>query len=234
MAATARRYPRFLLPIPRPVVDDEDKPSNKPAEKGEQAATQEQGHHRNQAQQEGRAGSSAGSAGTAADIHFLEWTFPAPYTTVVLFTSLAEYKLRQEYAVPHTTVSMHLELVNGADSKGNTKADGAGPVLLHATVTKGKGVSVDDARWLLMCVQRFYGGVDTGAGATTSTGTSANFCTASSSNGDSSVSSSNSDNSQHQHHNHNHSQETKLLDMFTRGDAAFDIGAVLDTVQRLG
>ena len=64
----------------------------------------------------------------------------------VLFTHLAEYKVRGEYAQPHTTVSHHLEL-----------AEDKGLVLLQGQVTPNRGVSVDEGRWLLMCLQKFYG-----------------------------------------------------------------------------
>lgn len=81
-----------------------------------------------------------------AEIHFLQWTHPAPQTTTVLFTHLAEYKLRGEYSTPHTTVTFHQELAN-------TK----GLVLGQGTVVEKRGVTVDEAKWLLMCLQKFYG-----------------------------------------------------------------------------
>ena len=81
-----------------------------------------------------------------AEIHFLQWTFPAPDTVTVLFTHLAEYKLRGEYSQPHTTITHHLEL-----------ADSNEQVLLQGNVMEGRGVSVDQAKWLLMCLQKFYG-----------------------------------------------------------------------------
>ena len=253
MAATARRYPKFVLPIPRPVEDGDkagDKASDKAVEEGKntaervqgQAQEQGPGHDRKEAQKEGRVSGSSGTA-TAADIHLLEWTFPAPQTTVLLFTSLAEYKLRQEYAVPHTTVSMHLELVDGVGGNSNSNINtveaittpgpdsgpGPGPVLLHGTVMKDTGVSVDDARWLLMCVQRFYGGSGTFPSFPSS---SSSFSAAASSS--SPPSTSTLANSHSHSHSHSQTREAKLLDMFTRGDAAFDIGQVLDAVQRLG
>lgn len=64
----------------------------------------------------------------------------------VLFTHLAEYKLRGEFSQPHTTVTFHLEL-----------AEDKGLVLLQGQVMEGRGVSVDEAKWLLMCLQKFYG-----------------------------------------------------------------------------
>ena len=84
--------------------------------------------------------------GKGAEIHFLQWTFPSPTTTSVLFTHLAEFKLRGEYAQPHTTVTHHLDL-----------ADPKGLVLLHGHVVDGRGITVEEGKWLLMCLQKFYG-----------------------------------------------------------------------------
>lgn len=85
-----------------------------------------------------------------AEMHFLQWTFdPATRTSTVLFTQLAEYKARGEFAVPHTTVTHHLDLV--ADKR---------VVLMQGSIVADRGVKPDDARWLVMCLQRFYGGWD--------------------------------------------------------------------------
>jgi ATP synthase F1 complex assembly factor 1 len=81
-----------------------------------------------------------------AEIHFLQWTFPAPDTVTVMFTHLAEYKLRGEFAEPHTTITHHLELAKDKDV-----------VLLQGQVISGRGVSVDQAQFLLVCLQKFYG-----------------------------------------------------------------------------
>jgi ATP synthase F1 complex assembly factor 1 len=84
--------------------------------------------------------------GQGAEIHFLQWTFPAENTVTVLFTHLAEYKLRGEFSQPNTTITHHLEL-----------AEEKGLVLLQGQVVEGRGVSVDEAKWLVMCLQKFYG-----------------------------------------------------------------------------
>jgi len=103
VAATARKHPQFILPLPR--------------------------------------------EGQGAEIHFLQWTFPSPTTATVLFTHLAEYKLRGEFAQPHTTVTHHLDLARR----------GKGLVLLEGRVMENRGVTVDEGKWLLMCLQKFYG-----------------------------------------------------------------------------
>ncbi|KAI9765139.1 MAG: hypothetical protein M1835_007446 [Candelina submexicana] len=91
--------------------------------------------------------------GRGAEIHFLQWTFPTPNTSTVLFTHLAEYKLRGEYAQPHTTVTHHLDM-----------SEEKGIVLLQGNVVEGRGVSVEEGKWLLMCLQKFYGSVGLDAG----------------------------------------------------------------------
>ncbi|KAF2168868.1 hypothetical protein M409DRAFT_65233 [Zasmidium cellare ATCC 36951] len=102
IAATAKKHPQFILPLPR--------------------------------------------EGQGAEIHFLQWTFPSPTTATVLFTHLAEFKLRGEYAQPHTTITHHLDL-----------ADEKGLVLLEGRVMENKGISVDEGKFLLMTLQKFYG-----------------------------------------------------------------------------
>ena len=84
--------------------------------------------------------------GQGAEIHFLQWTFPSPTTVTVLFTHLAEFKLRGEFAQPHTTVTHHLDL-----------AERSGLVLMEGRVTEGRGISAEEGKWLLMCLQKFYG-----------------------------------------------------------------------------
>ena len=86
-----------------------------------------------------------GGGGTAAEIHFLQWTFPSADAATVLFAPLAEYKARGEYSVPHTTVTHHLEL-----------ARDAGLVLLQGQVAADRGVGVADAQALLWTLQKFY------------------------------------------------------------------------------
>ncbi|KAK4182633.1 ATP11 protein-domain-containing protein [Podospora australis] len=85
-----------------------------------------------------------------AEMHFLQWTWDrATKSTTVLFTQLAEYKARGEFAQPHTTVTHYTDL-----------AEEKGVVLMQGQVVEDRGVKVDDARWLVMCLQRFYGGWD--------------------------------------------------------------------------
>ncbi|KAK3712552.1 hypothetical protein LTR37_008995 [Vermiconidia calcicola] len=84
--------------------------------------------------------------GQGAEIHFLQWTFPSPTTATVLFTHLAEFKLRGEFAQPHTTVTHHLDL-----------ADKNGLVMLEGRVMENRGMTVEEGKWLLMCLQKFYG-----------------------------------------------------------------------------
>ncbi|KAK6362870.1 hypothetical protein TWF730_000323 [Orbilia blumenaviensis] len=80
------------------------------------------------------------------ELHFLQWQFAGENTVNVMFTSLIEYKLRGEFAAPHTTVTHHLDI-----------AQDKGIVLLQGSVVENRGVSVEEAKWLLMALQKFYG-----------------------------------------------------------------------------
>jgi len=95
-------------------------------------------------------------ADVGAEIHFLQWVFDAESgTATVLFTQLAEYKARGEWAQPHTSVTHYFDKDIARDQ---------GVVLMAGSLVEGRGASLDDAKWLLMLMQRFYGGE--GAGGT--------------------------------------------------------------------
>ncbi|OAA38623.1 atp11 [Metarhizium rileyi] len=82
-----------------------------------------------------------------AEIHFLQWTFDAASkTSTVLFTQLAEFKTRGEYAQPHTTVTHHLDLL-----------DDKGLVLMQGHTMEDRGMQPEHAKWLVLCLHRFYG-----------------------------------------------------------------------------
>lgn len=130
MYETAKRHPQFILPLPRPAAEDRSG-DIKTSAKG-----------------------FTGGERTAADVHFLQWGFHPPasggmgmnnHTSTVIFTHLAAFKLHGTYAQPHTTITHHLDL-----------ADSHGIVLLNGSVVDGRGVSVEEGRWLLMCLQKFY------------------------------------------------------------------------------
>ncbi|KAF1996068.1 ATP11-domain-containing protein [Amniculicola lignicola CBS 123094] len=111
----AKKHPSFVLPLPRQVPIDEPTAEGTPA------------------------------TAAATELHYLQFAHPHPYTTTLLFTSLAEFKLRGEFASPHTTITFHSEL-----------SDSHNIVLGQGTVMENRGVSVDEARWLVMCMQKFY------------------------------------------------------------------------------
>ncbi|KAH6650798.1 ATP11 protein-domain-containing protein [Chaetomium tenue] len=142
-----------------------------------------------------------------AELHFLQWTWDAATrSATVLFTQLAEYKARGEFAAPHTTVTHYLDLMHGpgkaaAVGEGEGEAVGEGVVLMQGTVMEDRGVKVDDARWLVMCLQRFYGGWD-GAGG------EAGKVRA--------------------------EERRRLLEWFGKGDARFSVEALLEEAERMG
>ncbi|KAK7922936.1 f1f0 atp synthase assembly protein [Apiospora marii] len=102
----ARRYPNFVLPVPR-------------------------------------------GAEVGAEMHFLQWVFDAPsQTATVLFTQLAEYKARGEWAQPHTSVTHYWDADLARDQ---------GAVLMAGHVVEGRGATVADAQWLVILLQKYYG-----------------------------------------------------------------------------
>lgn len=109
----ARKYPTFVLPLPR----------------GEEI--------------DGK---------TPMEMHFVQWTFVGPQTTHCIITSLAEYKLHTEYARPHTSLAFHSELAESKDV-----------VLMQGHVDENGGVNMTEAQMLLLNIQRFYGGLNTGS-----------------------------------------------------------------------
>jgi len=77
----------------------------------------------------------------------MEFKFPQPNVSHILFTSLLEYKTHGEFARPHTTI-MHFEDL----------ADEHGIVLMRGEMdSNSRVVSLDDARMLIMHVQKLYG-----------------------------------------------------------------------------
>lgn len=91
-------------------------------------------------------------AGAGAEMHFLQWVFDAATrTATVLFTQLAEYKARGEWAQPHTSATHYWDDGLAADG-----AAGPGIVLMAGSLVEGRGASVRDAQWLVALLQRFY------------------------------------------------------------------------------
>lgn len=83
--------------------------------------------------------------GQGHEFHLLQWAFPHPGMVTCIFTSLAEYQLRKEFAVPHTILSFFEDLLEELDT-----------VFMHGVVTDDKGVSVEEAKWLAVILQKFY------------------------------------------------------------------------------
>ncbi|VUC34905.1 unnamed protein product [Clonostachys rosea] len=132
--------------------------------------------------------------GQGAEIHFLQWTFDAQSkTSTVLFTQLAEFKNRGEFAQPHTTVTHHLDL-----------AEEKGLVLMQGQLMQDRGVTPEQVKWLVMCLQRFYGGWD--GDQTQLTG----------------------------ERKQRADERKKLLGWFASGDERFSVEKLLDEAERMG
>lgn len=129
-----------------------------------------------------------------SEIHFLQWTFDAPSkTSSVLFTQLAEYKARGEFAQPHTTITHHLDLI-----------EERGLVLMQGQLVDGRGVLPEQARWLILCLQKFYGGWE--AGETDLDG----------------------------QRRERAEERRKLVEWFAQGDPRFSVEKLLEEAERMG
>lgn len=124
MVETANSFPQFVLPLPRTVTIAGEK------------SQVESGY----------------------EVYYLQWiplpkpagtSSNAPAPMAVLFTPLAEYKLRQEYAQPTLVLTHYTDLM---ESKGI--------VLLRGDITESDGgkahIQQKDAQLLTLGLQRFY------------------------------------------------------------------------------
>ncbi|KAF1836755.1 ATP11-domain-containing protein, partial [Decorospora gaudefroyi] len=155
LLASAKQHPSFVLPVPRELPAEEAAAA---APQGQQGATSQQ----------------------AAELHYLQFSHPHVDTTTLMFTTLAEFKLRGEFASPHTTITFHQELAQSHNL-----------VLGQGLVVENKNVTVHDARWLVMCMQKFYVQSD------------------------------------------QNQARSDLLDMFTRGDSAFQVERLIDEAEKI-
>ena len=88
--------------------------------------------------------------GQGAEMHFLQWVFEddgRSRSATVLFTQLAEYKARGEWALPHTSATHYWDDGFARDQ---------GVVLMAGSLVEGRGASLRDAQWLVSLLQRFY------------------------------------------------------------------------------
>lgn len=140
LVAKARQYPQFVLPLPRTITSDADE-SIQPGET-------KQGY----------------------EMQFMEWGFlPSASSkhlpTTVLFTPLAEYKLRQEFAQPLLVLTHYTDL---AESKGlvlmrgeitsNEELEATPTGIAAAEKAKSQGASVEEQERLKAPVQSTSGG----------------------------------------------------------------------------
>ncbi|KAL1741153.1 ATP11 protein-domain-containing protein [Schizophyllum fasciatum] len=143
MLSVARRYPTFVVPLPRLVEKDASAP-DAPAESSKE---------------------------TAYEFYLMQWDIhaappapttdifarpqaaasPNPPTATVIFTPLQEYKLRQQFSTPYMVLTQYTDL-----------AASHGIVLLRGEITPSTGeagkfmLSQEDARSLTMAIQKFY------------------------------------------------------------------------------
>ncbi|KAL1717690.1 ATP11 protein-domain-containing protein [Schizophyllum commune] len=154
MLSIARRYPTFVIPLPRLVEkDDASTSSETPSPSSFESSASEPAKE------------------TAYEFYLMQWDIhpappapttdifarpqanasPNPPTATVIFTPLQEYKLRQQFATPYMVLTQYTDL---AASHGVVLARGE---ITPSTSESGKFMlGQEDARSLVMAIQKFY------------------------------------------------------------------------------
>jgi ATP synthase F1 complex assembly factor 1 len=82
---------------------------------------------------------------SGVELHFVQWSFAGQNTVHCMITTLVEYKLHQDFARPHTTLSFHSDFLSDKQL-----------VLMNAVVEKDSSLTLQEAVFLSMNLQRFY------------------------------------------------------------------------------
>lgn len=77
------------------------------------------------------------------ELHYVQWSFVTSKTVYCLITSLAQYKLHNEYAQPHTTFMVHTDFADRG-------------IVLTNTVIQDNQATKENAALLVLNLQRFY------------------------------------------------------------------------------
>jgi ATP synthase mitochondrial F1 complex assembly factor 1 len=101
----AKKYPSFILPLPRPDAQVETSPENSNSSNPYEFYYMEWGHHH----------SPAVPSENPSDLFSSSKTSQNPPYTTVIFTPLQEYKLRQSFALPHLILTHYTDLAHTHD-----------------------------------------------------------------------------------------------------------------------
>ncbi|KAH9927494.1 ATP11-domain-containing protein [Epithele typhae] len=146
MVGVARKYPTFVLPVPRENAQGEPAPDGSASDPAYEFYLMEWSFH-----------GAPPDLAAAADPFANPRAAPGanPQTSTVLFTPLQEYKLRQAFATPYLVLTQYTDLVRSH-----------GLVLLRGEITPGSAsaggdagrfmLSQQDAQLLAVHMQRFY------------------------------------------------------------------------------
>ncbi|KZT06241.1 ATP11-domain-containing protein [Laetiporus sulphureus 93-53] len=141
MMSVARRYPAFLVPLPRPGGHTDEQKDNKSA-------------HEFYFMQWGFHGSPPEPS---RDLFAPRQPSSNPQTSTILFTPLQEYKLRNSFATPYLILTHYTDL---ARSHGLVLLRGEITPSAHARAADGSEgsylLSQQDAQLLAIAVQNFY------------------------------------------------------------------------------
>lgn len=80
------------------------------------------------------------------ELHYIQWHIVGKTTVHCMLTSLAEFKLHNQYARPHTTLELFTDLINDKQI-----------ILMKGSIEANSNIKPHDAQLLLLNIQRFYG-----------------------------------------------------------------------------
>ncbi|KTW30627.1 hypothetical protein T552_00343 [Pneumocystis carinii B80] len=83
------------------------------------------------------------------EIHFLQWFFVNNFTKYILITSLLEYKVRGEFARPHTFLYYYTDLSSDKNI-----------VLMKGELEKNRGITMNDLRIIIFQIEIFFSAIE--------------------------------------------------------------------------
>ncbi|KAG5520066.1 hypothetical protein PMAC_001142 [Pneumocystis sp. 'macacae'] len=79
------------------------------------------------------------------EMHFLQWFITNKFTKYILITSLLEYKIKGEFARPHTFLSYHTDLSLNKNI-----------VLMRCELEKDRGITINDIKTIVFQIESFF------------------------------------------------------------------------------
>ncbi|KTW32026.1 uncharacterized protein T551_00708 [Pneumocystis jirovecii RU7] len=82
------------------------------------------------------------------EMHFLQWFITNKFTKYILITSLLEYKVKGEFARPHTFLSYHTDLSSDKNI-----------VLMRGELEKDRGITMNNLKTIIFQIESFFSAI---------------------------------------------------------------------------